>query len=769
MKSLFLVVFCALGVGLAAALALHSETPPEGAFQPFSSALAVETNAPPQHGAAASLTTAKIGAAAIKHDAFSSLAALAEPPQLHPAVARKIDHLESKLEQAVETSEQNERLLRNAVSTLQNVALLQATESHRHAATPPVAPAVPKTLQGVLLEALPPETPPSETRLPETLPSGAIPSKTPLPAEQSRAKVSPGEGDQGLTINIQESNIREVLDLLSAQGLNILASPNVQGTVSASLHDVTVEEALHAILKSSGLIARPEGDFIYVGTAADFVQMDQSVDTITTRVYRPNYVTAAELQTLITPLLTVSVGQASVSSPAETGIAANNAAAGGDDFGGGEVVVVRDYRSILELLDDVVLEVDQRPQQVSIEAMILSVELRNNNDRGVDFELLRNQQNTRLVSGSPLTSLGAIDVTDGGLKFGFLDSSLALFIEALETVGDTNVVASPRLLCLNKQKAEILIGAQLGYVSTTVTENAATQTVNFLEVGTQLRLRPFISRDGVIRLEIHPELSTGTVEVVGGFTLPNKTVTQVTTNVSCRDGDTVILGGLIREDVSEDVKQIPLLGSLPMVGRLFRQTKEKLTRTEIIVLLTPRIVGDGVAGGEGAAAASAFYNRNEVRKDKMSPVGRRFYGKRYLRHAQAAWSAGDADVALRYINLSIHFNPLDTDAVELRGQIMAGSGLGDATIDTHLRQGLAPWGHPVRDYSKTGAFWDRPSLPLEARGLLEIQGPPGAHAAPVIVDEAPSGEQDNAPGVIEQDFSIGEPGPIRDLQRERPR
>ena len=101
------------------------------------------------------------------------------------------------------------------------------------------------------------------------------------------------------------------------------------------------------------------------------------------------------------------------------------------------------------------------------------------------------------------------------------------------------------MLCLNKQRAEILIGAQKGYVSTTVTENASTQSIEFLEVGTQLRIRPYIFSDGTIRLEVHPELSTGDVRVVEGFTLPDKEVTQVTTNIMCRDGSTVIIGGLI--------------------------------------------------------------------------------------------------------------------------------------------------------------------------------------------------------------------------------
>ena len=147
---------------------------------------------------------------------------------------------------------------------------------------------------------------------------------------------------------------------------------------------------------------------------------------------------------------------------------------------------------------------------------------------------------------------------------------MSSFIEALETIADTNVVASPRVLCLNKQRAEVQIGSELGYVSTTVTENAATQSIDFLEVGTQLRIRPFISSDGFIRMEIHPELSTGTVRIDGGFTLPDKEVTEVTTNIMCRDGNTVVIGGLIREDLATATSQAPDSRQLALGGATLR-------------------------------------------------------------------------------------------------------------------------------------------------------------------------------------------------------
>ena len=175
-----------------------------------------------------------------------------------------------------------------------------------------------------------------------------------------------------LKIHIQNAELREVLDLLAEQGkLNILAGKEVQGKVSVSLEGVDIETALDAVLKSTGYAMRRQGKFIFVGMPDDFNNMEQALDRVNTRIYRPNYVTAAEMRTLIQPLLTEKIGMVSVSSAAEVGIAASDANAGGDKYAGGEVVLVRDYTAVLNQIDQVVAEIDIRPLQVSIEAMIM--------------------------------------------------------------------------------------------------------------------------------------------------------------------------------------------------------------------------------------------------------------------------------------------------------------------------------------------------------------------------------------------------------------
>lgn len=506
------------------------------------------------------------------------------------------------------------------------------------------------------------------------------------------------EGDGQLAINARDVDVRVLLEQLAEEaGLNILAGASVTGTISLNMQHVGVDEALDAILKATGFTARYDGNFVYIGTPADFATMERAQDTVGTRVYRPNYISAKDLSLVLTPLLTPTTGKISVTTPSAVGIAVDNTSAGGDSMSQQDAVVIQDFQSVLSQIDMVIKDLDRRPAQVSIEAMIVSVTLNDMNSFGVDFQVLRDKNNVRFGWGTPRqaplggggntdpitgAAIGQFPFDTGGMKFAFLDDSLGVFISALETVGDANVIASPKLLCLNKQKAEILIGQKLGYISTTVTQNFSTQNVEFLDVGAQLRLRPFISSDGMIRLEVHPELSEGQVVVNGGFTLPNKTLTEVTTNVMCPDGCTVILGGLMRENLRSNSTQVPLLGSLPGVGPLFRTKTENVERTEILILLTPRIVYDADNAAEGALYQADAKNMEAAKFHRMSPLGKAHLARDYNDRARAAAARGNRVLALRNARLAVHYDPLNRDAVRTLHEL--GSQEGDP-----VPQGLA--------------------------------------------------------------------------------
>jgi type IV pilus assembly protein PilQ len=679
-KRLRITVLCvgaAAGLGVAVALGLSTrpKTPPSAPAPPGGARLTATAHVVPETEDEPAATAPKAENA--EQPAAVPLAQLPAFQGAYQLFSQQVRSLENAFEEFREHQDRRQRNVSQAISELQDQVAEHGDES----------PAGQRAAQQ-----------PQDAKQP--------------PIESLPPAIERSEEDGKLSISLEDSDVREALKVFSqAANIDILASKNVGGTVTASLRDVDAETALSAILKTAGLVWRHEDGIVYVGTPADFEAMDQTQDRILMRVYRPNYIKAADLMTLITPMLSEH-GKATVSAAAQVDIPSDQTKTGGNDFAGPDVVVVRDYEAILKQVDQLYAQVDINPRQVAIEAMIINVKLDDEYTLGVNWEVLRDRNNIRLVVGNPLNDLANLPTADGGLNFGYLDSSLSVFIQALESIGDTNVIASPRLLCLNKQRAEIQIGEQLGYVNTTVTQTFSTQSVSFLDVGTLLRIRPFIGDNGKIRMEVHPELSTGTVTVDAGLTLPNKSVTQVTTNVECDDGRTIVIGGLIREDLKTNTSQVPYLGNLPWVGPLFRTKTEDTERSEIIVLITPRIVCEPMLGEEGIKYERQFVNRHSVVFDKMSPIARRNYALRYQRLARAAFAAGDFETALRQIDWSIQFDSMNREAINLRGEIVAAAGINES-IPEYLNQAHHPWDRTHKDYSQEGHPWRPEQMPHE--------------------------------------------------------
>lgn len=506
--------------------------------------------------------------------------------------------------------------------------------------------------------------------------------------EEATASTGAPGRSPGLLIEIDNEEIRTVLTILARQaGVNILVSKSVQGTITATLRDLDFSAALQAILRATGYVARQYDGYIFVGTAEECEQMDHIHGGLGLRVYRPRFVSAKELQALIQPLVTTGVGIVSVSSPAESGIASDSSRTGGDNYAGGDVVIVRDYESVLTRLDQLVAEVDVKPPQVAIQAMILAVRLDDEDALGINFELFRNRPRFRLGWEDPPATLADIRF-DAGLKVAFLDGSISSFVSALQQIRDTNVIAAPRLLVLNKHRAEIQIGKEQGYVSTTITETAASQSVDFLDTGTLLRIRPFVLGEKMVRLEVHPELSDGDVRELAGFTVPQKDITQVTTNVLVPDGATVVIGGLIRHELSSGGSQIPVLGSLPWIGALFRSRSSQQIREEIIVLITPHIIHDEEAWQEGLEAKARFDRQFATAAEFSTPLGRRNVARRFYRLAEAAWKGGDCHRARRLVEIALHFDPQLEEALALRDTLA--SALGERTSSPLSPGGFGP-------------------------------------------------------------------------------
>lgn len=250
-----------------------------------------------------------------------------------------------------------------------------------------------------------------------------------------------------------------------------------------------------------------------------------------------------------------------------------------------KTLIIEDIPMHLDRVEQVLKKVDVPPRQVLIEAKILEVQLTDDMALGVDWNLAYDHFET---SGNLLTQGFALRKNSGaqGLFFESVSDNFSAFLDALETTSKVNTLSTPKLIAISGKKAEIIVGGKLGYYVTTTTNTATLQSVEFLETGTLLVLTPHIMDDGNIIMEVHPEVSDGTVTLG----LPSESTTELTTTLIAEDGGTIFLGGLIK-DRKEDLRdQVPGLGCLPLFGTLFGRTYNATQKTEIIVLITPHIV-----------------------------------------------------------------------------------------------------------------------------------------------------------------------------------
>ena len=488
-------------------------------------------------------------------------------------------------------------------------------------------------------------------------------------------------------IHVNEAPLVEVLRMLSIQSeRNIIASKEVRGTVTANLYGVTVREALDAILHANGYAYREKGNFVYVYTLKEIQEQERANRQTATEVIRLYYTPAVNAVNMIKPVLSGDA-QVSFTTPAQSGIEGGLNDLGGNSHSVEDIIVVNDYPENLERVRKIIKEVDRRPQQILIEATIIRAALSDDNALGVDFNILAGVDFSQMVfntsgqgvNASPGTGtpdVGSIGTgnnftqnINGGLRVGFVSDNVSVFLSALEGVTDTNVLANPKVLALNKQRGEVIVGRKDGYYTTTVTESSTVQTVEFLETGTKLYFRPFIGDDGYIRMEIHPEDSSGGLT---SSNLPFKITTEVTSNVMIKDGHTIVIGGLFREASDTSRSQVPVLGSIPYAGTLFRQQRDRTAREEIIILLTPHIIKNDSAYASLSAEQlkQAELLRVGVRQGMMIS-GRERLAEGHYRAALDELAKTDAQQgkALWHLNCAINLNPKFAEALKLRQEL----------------------------------------------------------------------------------------------------
>ncbi|MBZ0254061.1 MAG: hypothetical protein K8I02_12040 [Candidatus Methylomirabilis sp.] len=398
---------------------------------------------------------------------------------------------------------------------------------------------------------------------------------SPVAAEEGVLPVKNGDGL--ITVNFREVEIGEALRALSrSRGMNLVMSGNVKGLITVALSKVSLEQALDAIVRVSGYNYASREGTVYVLDPRDKATLPKDLYGTEFAAIPLNYIPAKSVLPHVEPLLS-TVGRATVSEEAR-------------------LLAIEDKPDAIARVRRLLESLDAMPRQVFIEAAILEVTIGQNQDFGVDINYKDAGDRFGQIFGDDATgsllTQGFAQAAAGGAPGAFLafsNNNVEVLVNALQKKSETKTLAHPRVLALDGKESEIIIGRKLGFRdTTTVTDTSAVQSVSFLETGTQLRLTPTIAGDGYVRMDIHPKVSDGSVDTASG--LPSETTTEVTTSLVIRDGETVVIGGLLRESASTTEDQVPYLGDIPLLGWLFQGWFEANRRTEIIVIVTPHIV-----------------------------------------------------------------------------------------------------------------------------------------------------------------------------------
>jgi len=255
----------------------------------------------------------------------------------------------------------------------------------------------------------------------------------------------------------------------------------------------------------------------------------------------------------------------------------------------------RDY----ETLKDVIKKIDVRRRQVYVEAVIMEVSQDKLRELGTQLGAVggyqSNNQKATVYGGineAPEDIAALTSIT--GINIGVSTVNVKVLLKALQSTSDVNVLSTPQILTTNNQKAKIVVAQNVPFVTgNNQTVGGVTQTqISRQDVGVTLELTPEILEGDRVRMDVRQEISSlaDTPQAVLVQLGPTTNKREATTTVVVSNNQTVVIGGLMRDDVSRSVSKIPLLGDIPLIGWLFKFQSKHITKSNLLIFLTPHVV-----------------------------------------------------------------------------------------------------------------------------------------------------------------------------------
>ncbi|MBU4506900.1 MAG: type IV pilus secretin PilQ [Gammaproteobacteria bacterium] len=447
--------------------------------------------------------------------------------------------------------------------------------------------------------------------------------------DESKLTQGPGYNGEKLSLNFQNIEVRSLLQVIADfTNFNIVTSDSVSGAVTLRLKDVPWDQALDIILQAKGLGMRKSGNVLWIAPQDEIAAREkqeleakasiESLETLRTQSFQMNYAKASD----------VAAQLAASGSAGASGAGARILSGRGSAIAEPRTnqLFVTDVPSKLEQVQQLISKLDIPIRQVLIEARIveaddrfgrsLGVRLGGSDLRGVrggDAGYAAGGQNRVAIGGSynavssttvesenvldtintsfvNLPSSGAGGFAPAAFALSLFSSAanrfLNLEISALEADGRGKIVSSPRVVTADQVKALIEQGTEFPYQ--TATSSGAT-AVAFRKANLKLEVTPQITPEGSIILDVDINKDSRGETTAAGIAINTK---HVQTQVLIENGGTVVIGGIFEQNETEDVTKVPLFGDLPVVGNLFKNKNKTANKSELLIFITPRTIGD---------------------------------------------------------------------------------------------------------------------------------------------------------------------------------
>jgi type IV pilus assembly protein PilQ len=439
-------------------------------------------------------------------------------------------------------------------------------------------------------------------------------------SNQSQASAPPAAvgryTGEPISVNLKDVDLRDFFRLIhEISGLNVVLDPAVKGTLTIVLDEVPWDQALDIVLQNNGLDKQLNGNVLRIATRT----------TLKSEAETQRDLEKAQAEAIAPVTVTRVLSYAKAATMKDT--LKKFLSARGDILSDdrSNQIIIRDIPSVIPTIDNLLHQLDRKSQQVEIEARVISASRAFSRDIGTELgfsgaSTTTHNQNTFYgapqvgvspgpvnstpppplitvptntsgggpANGIPLATSLAAGVPTSGAGYSFRSANFALdfFITAAEAKGVGKLLSKPRIVTQNNEKAVIKQGVKLP-IQTTINN---TISVQFIDAVLQLEVTPQITVEGTIFMDVlveNTQIDQGIPRVQG---IPALDTQSAQTKVLVPDGGTVVIGGIIVNTQNVNIQEVPIVGSLPLIGNLFKRTTVSIQSQELLFFLTPRII-----------------------------------------------------------------------------------------------------------------------------------------------------------------------------------